>query len=198
MIQVSEKDFIGKGVNRTCYVNSENLAECIKFPIFEREGAERRMLREIKAHQRLKNLGVNTSRASLFLRTEKTDRGLGYVFPLIRDSDGSISKTLEEYYDGTRSGVITKSDLLELIREFYSICRENRFVLTEMHQDNVVVQRDYQSKVDKLIVIDGLGNFDFIKASNWFKYFGDRKLERKFKVLASRLGVDLTDLIGIR
>lgn len=111
-----------------------------------------------------------------------TNLGVGYIFHLIRDFDGSISRPLSKLdkLEGIEEG----------IHELYLNCIKDRVMISDLNKGNIVAQR-FEDSSYKLWVIDGVGNSDYIKICDFSKCFMSSKVNRKFSRLARSLGFQL-------
>lgn len=112
----------------------------------------------------------------------ETSIGLGSVYDLILDDDGSVSQTLENYLDA-------KNDFDVLLKPFLSIkayLLQQRIIIGTLYPRNILCQRTGGS-VTKLVICDDIGNSDFIPICNYSRYFAELKIERKWNKLEERL-----------
>ncbi len=193
-IELSEKDIIGKGSDRVCYRNPLNQKQCIKIIIPSRKGAVKRAIRELKEHKRLVRNEVDLSSISVYSGTVSTSLGKGYLYELVLDYDGATSKTLDHYYTGELQGTFQKKQIFQLLHDFYNICYENCYILSELHEMNLVIQKNSQLDKSKVRVIDGMGNADFIKCCNWLPFLSRKKINRRFKTLARRMDIEFSEI----
>jgi len=166
-----------QGGNRLCFVHPEDSLRCIKVrrPDFTLE--DRR--REKGFPKNLKPLSSFDDNREEFLVMEQlmriygehvfqhisrcfgfidTDLGKGLVSELIRDYDGAISQTLKKYlwdYGLTE----------ECQTAINALCRfweQNAIPSRDLLLHNIVVQQSRAGKIDRLVVIDGLGSAGLI------------------------------------
>lgn len=102
-----------------------------------------------------------------------TNLGTGLVFELCRDSETTISKSIEYYFRNNREESILILDNIELLKKYLI---KNLILFTDLTPDNIL----YKVNENKLMVIDGIGNYDFIKISNYFSSLAINKINRKF------------------
>lgn len=98
MLQIKPSLYIGRGKHRDCFVHPENPNLCIKIAI-KQNHAE--IGRELSYYQFLEQRNISWDMISRFRGVIEMDRGDGAIFDLIRDYDGNISKTLDNYLADT-------------------------------------------------------------------------------------------------
>lgn len=114
---------------------------------------------------------------------EETNLGPGLVLELVRDADGRISQTLkaqiwaEGYTDDCRAAVET------FCLQWQKLQIPSRDLL--LH--NILVQKDASGKIQRLVVIDGLGSPNIIPFSWLPSSLRSAKIERKLANLHQRI-----------
>lgn len=177
MLILQEKHFIGKGRERTVYMHPQNKKYCIKIANEQYSRSQRVMLREIKYLIRHQDFLKHLSR---YHHEVVTNFGRGFVFDLIRDYDGHISKTLEFYI---KQSNLRKINHLEVkIDEIFQDLLERKAVVHDLKPHNILIQWSSNNNY-KLIIVDGFGNSDFIKICDYSRRFALAKLVRKFNRL---------------
>ncbi len=182
MIKLSENDIIGKGRERTVYLHPEEKKYCIKIANEQLSRNKMAMLREIKYLKRHQNYLKYLSK---YRYTVTTNLGKGFVFDLVRDYDGFISKTLSFYIEKSQLGLL--ANLREKINKIFEDLSERKAVVHDLKPHNILVQWYSNSKYT-LVIVDGFGNSDFIKICDYSHKFASAKLIRKFNKLDRILG----------
>jgi len=186
MIKLSENDIIGKGGERTVYLHPIEKKYCIKIPNEQNSRSQIAMLREIKYLNRHQNYLKHLSK---YQYTTSTNLGKGFVFDLVRDYNGSISKTLQFYMEKGKVKIL--EHLNEKISIIYDDLLERKAVVHDLMPRNMLVQ--WHSNINyNLILVDGFGNSDFIKICDHSHLFAYAKLNRHF----SRLDRMLESLVN--
>lgn len=177
-VHITERDILASGDTRKVYTHPEDPALCIKIP---KPSLKRRTLR-----REIRYLRKYATRASSFLTlfhgTVDSNLGKGYIYDLIRDEDGSVSRTLAQCRD--------LDGLEEKIYDLYLTCLKNKVILSDMNLRNILARRGKGSDYD-LWVVDGIGNSDYIKICDLSYYFMKKKMVRKFSRLNRCLGLSL-------
>ncbi|MFI2809708.1 MULTISPECIES: YrbL family protein [Microbulbifer] len=196
-----EKPF-ARGGNRLCFVHPDDDSLCIKVRRPDFTLADRR--RKKGFPKNLKPLSAfddNREEWRVMASLQKrygdlvfhhvsrcfgfvdTDMGRGLVSELIRDGSGAISQTLkkviwdEAFTDECRTAVE------ELSRFWEGNLVPSRHLL--LH--NIVVQRDIQGCIERLVVIDGLGSAGLLPMSIFPRVFQRNKIKKKIAVMHGRI-----------
>ena len=149
LIQLPDDLIIGKGRDRICYEHPTAHEQCIKISIT----SDKQSNREIRYFNFLKKKPTDLSQVSTFLGKVQTDKGLGYIFELIRDHDGQVSKTLLQCLD---SNVFTLEDIhpqLLSLKEYLII---NKICVRDISPSNISCQKAATGY--NLFIIDGISN----------------------------------------
>ncbi|MDL2329397.1 hypothetical protein LJC71_06585 [Desulfosarcina sp. OttesenSCG-928-A07] len=176
--------FIGHGVNRECYVHPENSALCIKVVVGH--GGKRETRIEKSAYKHLEKRGISWELLSRFHGTVSTNKGLGVVFELIRDRDGSISKPLRQYIHTPEQTALHRDGLSRAFSHLKTYLFSEEIITSPLKAKNIV----YQQTTDtggKLVIIDNVGNTDFIPICNYLSWAAQRKIHRRWKRFELRL-----------
>ena len=94
MIELQENQLVGKGLHREVYVHPDDSSLCVKVVVLRGEEETRR---EQAYYKLLQRRNIVWDMLPQFYGVVETNKGEGAVFELIRDVDGSVSKTLEYY-----------------------------------------------------------------------------------------------------
>lgn len=200
MIEFTSLDSaFSSGGNRLCFVDPNDELCCIKIARPERSPEKKRAAKSFPGNLRpLSYFDENMSDEKVYQRISstigdeaytliarcngfvETNLGRGLSYEMIRDSDGAISMTLLRYVwqHGVTDDLQVALDLFMF--EWARLGMPSRNIL--LH--NIVVQR-VESKVSRLIVIDGLGWPDLIPLGYYCKYIARKKAKRKVARLPS-------------
>lgn len=177
MIELKPSAMIGKGLHRECYVHPENNNLCIKVVVTRGEEETRR---EQAYYKFLQKRNISWQMLPKFYGIVDTNLGDGAVFDLIRDADeGSVSKTLEYYLE---SPELTEANFQGIAQSLKSLkaylLDQNVMTMTIKPKNIVYQQQDEQHGV--CIIIDNIGNSDLVSISSYSRFFGRRKINRKW------------------
>ena len=181
MIYLDKSHIIGVGEKRSCYRHPEEEALCIKVVHKKDKRVHRNITRELKYLQKYSA----KIRLPQYIGEVETNLGKGYIFERISDWNGKSSITLIEYRKNNGNMECIK-DLLE---EMYHSFLYHKIIISDFHAGNVLINYKNLDDSPSLILIDGIGNSDFIKICDRSKFFLKLKLIRKFKRLMRELGI---------
>jgi hypothetical protein len=179
-MKLSKEHYIGEGVHRVAYVHPENPGLCIKIPKPGTKRPEAKIAREIKY---IKLFQDKLPFIPAYVGTQDTDFGFGYVFEMVRDYNGDISKSLNDTLSESKL-----DGLEEKIAAMYASLLEHRAPLSDFNSSNLLVQMIDENSYE-LQIIDGFGNSDFIKICDYSRYFLKKKLVRKFTGLCKKIDI---------
>ncbi|MCD6582468.1 MAG: hypothetical protein J7K90_11770 [Desulfuromusa sp.] len=200
-LQLKKLKPFAQGGNRLCFVHPQNPERCIKVRRPDFTLADRRRkkgfpknlkplsrfddnLEEFQVMQVFEKrysdpVFAHISRCYGF---EETDMGKGLTSELIRDENGRISQTLKKYlWDHGLNDTITAA--IRLFAEFWV---NNSIPSRDLLLHNIVVQI-FAEKIERLVVIDGLGSAGLISDRMMPRYFLHRKARRKVINLHQRI-----------
>lgn len=184
MLELSSATLVGKGLHREVHVHPNDESKCVKVVVLRGEEETRR---EQAYYRFLQQRNIDWLSLPRFYGNEDTNMGPGAVFDLIRDDDGQVSKTLEFYLDNLASTPALVEPISQsLIRLKQDLLEQNIITMT-LKPKNMVVQQ--QNDELRCLIIDNIGNSDIIPISSYVRFFGKKKIERKwekFRVLLSK------------
>lgn len=191
MLNIDKTKYVGKGNQREVYVHPKDPKLCIKI-IFDSNYNKRQACREANYYRHLKQRNISWKLLPKYYGDVETNLGTGSVFDLISDHDGNVSKTLEYYFSSEKrteehfEGICRA---LNLLKEYLI---ENRIITMTPKSKNIVYQQNNPATSHALI-IDNIGNMDFIPYCNYIAPLAKMKIERKWKRFVSKLGVVYSD-----
>jgi len=178
MIHINKSNFIGKGSHREVYRHPEKKNLCIKI-IVDGSDDSRQERREKTYYRHLEKRGVAWDMIPQYYGDTITNLGMGSVFDLISEHDGTVSKTLGYYI---ASNEITETHYDSLKKSFYLLkdyLLKQRIITKTLAPRNIVCQRN-ASGIFRLSVIDSIGNLDFIPFCNYINYLAELKIHRRW------------------
>lgn len=185
MISLERSPLIGKGSSRHCYQHPADLGKCVKVE----EGNQLKVTsEELKHYRKLRRRGISWDMVACYHETVLTDRGPGAVFDMPRDYDGLVSRTLHHYLSLDEL-VADAHVMVAALKEFKTYLLSHNIVLRELKPDNVVWCRYEQGK-GKFVLIDGIGNNQFLPIATYMRRLGSRVIGRKWATFER----DLRDL----
>ena len=176
MVCIKDTDFIGKGLNRSCYRHPDFKDKCIK--IFHENSNTKSLQREIRETKRLLLRDHGSLVIPQYFGEVETDRGPGFVFELIQGKEGA-APTLKEY-------LLSHSEEVERIKgELYSALYQSAGVFSDLSVGNILIKEEPDGV--RFAVIDGLGEGTLIKVCSMIPYFARKKLQRRWRGFARRI-----------
>lgn len=188
IIVLNDDDAFGKGANRVCYLHPANENSCVKIPNKNKKSIKA-TLREIEYYKYYEKKGAQFNSVSNFFGEIETNQGVGYVFELVRDYDGLISKPLRYYLDHKLYSDLLDKKLVEL---YYDLIK-NRIMVSDLNPKNILVVKKSEASIT-LKMVDGIGNVDGIKVCDYSSLFFKMKIKRKFKRLFLKNGYSVSHL----
>ena len=185
MIYLDEKKLIGKGSERSCYYHPNNENYCIKVIHTMSKRSIIRSDREINYIRKYKSKKTPFKEIPDYYGSVHTNIGKGYIFERVKDWNGENSIKLSEYIkeDGDSENIRL------MILDMYNSFIKHRALVSDLHSGNIVVNLKNPKACPKLILIDGIGNSDFIKISDYSYYLLKKKLIRKFSRMMHNLKI---------
>ena len=176
MLDLSKASLVGKGSSRLCYVHPEDDRKCVKV-IYTRRHEINEV--EMKHYRRFQRRHVSWELMARPYGFVDTTEGEGLVFSLARDYDGEISKPLEHYLSPANR-LQYQDQLRVALGEFKSFLLRECIIVREFKLDNAVFQR-ISEKRGHLVLIDGVGNNQFLPLANYSRRLARRMLRHKWR-----------------
>ena len=182
-VQLSEADLIGQGYHRYCYHHPGNPDLCIKIPMTPDDEEH---LREQAYYRRLLKRKVSFEMVAKFHGNVETNYGAGAVFDLIRDVDGRISRTLDDYLSSEAETLSNYEGLARALPALKQYLFKEVIITRNLNVTNVLYKRRDDAN-GTLVIIDNIGNYDFIPICNYVDFLASRKIRRKWRRFESTL-----------
>ena len=177
MLTLESSQLIGKGLRRECYFHPDDENKCVKVVV---AGDQKETVREQSCYRLLDKRDISWKMLARFYGNVETDRGSGAVFELIRDFNGEVSKTLEQYFSADYATEINYQDLSRALPLLKQYLLKEKIVTMDIKPQNIVYKKINESEGD-LVVIDNIGNSDFIPICNYIDFMAVRKIRRKWQ-----------------
>lgn len=178
MIVLNDDIIIGKGSHRACYRHPDIDKLCIKV---SHEGSLQEQDHELAYYKRLNNRNIQWDLLTRYHGMVKTNIGAGYVFDLVTDSNNQPSKTLE-YYLNQPNIELLAGPLLKL-RDYLI---QNLVITKEIKARNIACINN-NGVIESCVLVDDIGNTEFIPFSDYFNLSAKRKINRKWHRFESSL-----------
>ncbi|OCG27602.1 hypothetical protein A9G11_12730 [Gilliamella sp. wkB108] len=177
-IQLTDKDYISKGLHRKCYHHPQDANKCIK--VNYNEGAQEETNREIAYYNHLIKRNIAWDVLAKYYGPVSTNYGEGQVFELIRDYDGKTSTSLEKYLADQQLTEQYYAALVVSLKALKSSLLKDRIITMTIKSKNILFQHLTPEK-NRLIIIDNIGNSTFIPIANYISFFATAKIERTWQ-----------------
>ncbi len=200
MIQLDSQEPFAIGGTRRCYLHPSDPSRCIKVLREDRTPEKRRELatglkkfrsvshwddqdKEISAYRDLmRRHGSELWRhVPRFLGVVETDLGTGIVTQVFRNFDSTFPLNLDQQVP---HGI--DKPLEEAIGTFKTWLRKELVLTRDLLPHNIIAVREDVNRC-RLVIVDGLGNSEWIPISSWSKAIARRKIERKIVKFEGRI-----------
>jgi|TARA_Y100000996_G_scaffold388957_1_gene348964 hypothetical protein len=209
MINLDGIQSFAEGGNRKCYINPTNPKRCLKVlhenllenlkknsVWYKRLGNIESLddnLREEKAYkQKAISSPINSSiwdHLAKWYGMVETSLGPASETELIIN-EGEIAETLEAYL--FREGLTP--EIKSALSNFENWLREHLVLTKNIIPHNIVIKKDNGLLILK--IIDGLGSKSFVPLPEYSKFFAKTYVERRIKLMWSRIHWDLSGRVG--
>lgn len=179
-LDIDDNDFIASGSERDCYVYPGNGKFCIKVS-HARDRDKHQNNNDYKYYSILSKRLSDWSRVSMCHGWVMTSKGKGLVFDLVKNIDGSPAIMLDEYIK--KHGVTV--EVLKELEKLKEYLIKNNIMVCDLRDRNIACRIGRDGLFLKLI--DGVGNRDYIKICDWWRFLGKKKIERHWKKLESSM-----------
>lgn len=183
MIILDNSLIIGKGTNRTCYLYPNN-SKCIKI---NNSSDNSETKKEIMYYKYLIKENISFTNLSKYYGVVETNLGKGYVFDLIKDYDGEISKTLS-YYLQTEDRTKSILNPLKLLEDLKRYTLHQGIIVKDLNTKNIMYQK-IDENIGRLIIIDGITNSNFFSISRYFKKYRLKKINYFWEIFEESLPI---------
>lgn len=177
MLSLGSASLIGKGRHRECFEHPANPGRCIKVVVAGHINENRR---EARYYAMLDRRGISWEMLTVFHGLVETNRGEGAVFDLVRDGNGAVSKTLRQYLENEVLSVQYGEAIRVAMPALRGYLLQHLIVTKTLKPANIVFQRT-ASGDGKLVVVDNVGNSDFVPLSKYSSTFARLKIVRKWR-----------------
>ncbi|MEE4262147.1 MAG: YrbL family protein [Desulfobacteraceae bacterium] len=183
MLTLEFSQLIGRGLRRECYFHPDDENKCVKVVV---AGDHKETVREQSCYQLLEKRDISWKMLARFYGNVETNRGQGAVFELIRDYNGDVSKTLAHYISDADSKDFNYQDLSRALPLLKHYLLKWKIVTMGIKPQNIVYKKVHKSE-GVLVVIDNIGNSDFIPICNYVDFMAMRKIRRKWQLFEDSL-----------
>ena len=177
LINLDEKDFIGKGCDHRCYIHPTNDLLCVKIYY---NPDKKHLYGSLNYNKNMLKKQCFSSVLPKYYGEIQTNMGVGYVYDLIRDYDGNISNTLRHYL---LSKDLLKNNLSEFARCLKILQTkmiEDRVITNELVASNILYQKESENS-GKLVIVDNLGCVSRVPLEYYFDFAACYKIKKRWR-----------------
>lgn len=189
MLEIDRSTLIGKGLHRECYLHPQRPDRCVKIIVAGNSNENRR---EAGYYAKLARRGISWDSLTRFHGLVETSLGEGAVFDLVRDSDGAVSKTLGHYLASPQLTGQYADSLLRSLADLRAYLLQNRIVTMTLKTKNILYCRTGEAD-GRLVIVDNVGNTDFIPLTDYSATFARLKIARKWRRFEAAMLADYPD-----
>lgn len=187
MLKLDSTLYFSKGYCRSCYFHPSDDNLCVKIADFStpkrNKGILKAIQRENDYYKSLQKKLTNWEHLSQYYGDVETNLGQGSLYQMIRDDNGNVAKNLDTYFNENSFMNEYEETLIKEFRNLYIYLQQNQIMTTAIFPRNIVAKRN--GDAIKLIIIDDIGNTEFLKISELSKFFATKKLNRKWTKMAT-------------
>jgi PhoP regulatory network protein YrbL len=172
MLTINPTLFVGKGLDRECYIHPQDSNRCVKITT---SGDYTQSQDEIKIYGRLLKRNISWHHLARYYGAVQTDKGLGLVFDLVRDYDGAISQGLSSC-----SASVGRSVIERALTDLKTYLLHEKILVRDLNAENMLFRKDADGS-GRLLIVDGVGNNDYIPVADYIAWWATKKIERKWQ-----------------
>jgi len=186
VIRLNRSLLVGKGSSRVCYRHPDDEGKCVKVEWRSDRGVTDE---ELRRYRRLQKRGISWDNLARYHGDVETDQGLCAVFDMPLDADGSVSRTLHYYLVSGAEHECDVAEMAESLIELKKYLLKHAILVRELKPENMVCSRGDAGNCT-FILIDGVGNNQFLPVACYVKRLGRSVILRKWNTFVR----DLSDL----
>ena len=183
MLNIKPDHLVGKGLHREVYRHPEDSTKCLKIVIQDnvRENSgDEETLREQAYYTALIKRGISWGSLPKFYGNIETNLGSAAIFDLVSDYDSGVAKTLEHYLSSEELTQQNLSGLIQAMKDLKATLIADSIVTMTIKPKNIVYQKTSPIK-GRLLIIDNIGNSDFLPFANHISLLARLKTRRKWQ-----------------
>lgn len=176
---------LGAGSEKCCYLSKNDNSRCIKISSKHRCS---QIKREIKYFKFLSDRHIDASFIPKFYGVIELEDFIGYEQECFLDKKhGGVYDEVWSLWDFVEDGCNDEKLILEELYQLKSEMLSKNIICSDLHGGNIF--RVVQDSRSRLVVIDGYGAPEFIPVCKYFKFWGNKKIERQWDKFMSRLEI---------
>ena len=183
MVTLGPQLLINKGKRRACYHHPDDDRLCIKIVV---SGDNKETSREQAYYRLLERRRASWEMIARFYGNVDTNMGAGAVFELIRDYDNKVSQTLKYYLSSFGQNGIDYNQIFNALNALKKFLLRERVVTMSLADHNIIFKKISETE-GVLVLVDNIGNSDFIPVASYFHFFAKKKILREWRRFESCL-----------
>ncbi|MFO7936265.1 MAG: YrbL family protein [Kiritimatiellia bacterium] len=199
MIELKHIKWLDQGANRVCYIHPDDPGKVLKIiKPWKRAELKRRIAPFYKRFRSVRCFDDNQQELKALRLLEKkknASRHFPKCYGMV-DTDLGQALCLEYVCSGWKEGEALSlekylhangftPEIMKALDDLFGFLYENIIITRDMRCFNIMVR--YVDDKINLVIVDGLGNSEFIPVSNFIPAVGRLKIQRKFNRFKNRL-----------
>ena len=166
---------VGRGDERVCYENPNDPMRCVKG---SRKEKCKQSKREIRYFQYLVKRDVPFIHIPEFYGVVETDTLIGIDQQLIKSPSGDQPLDIRHYLKLQLSKA-EQEEFWQALAELKGYLLKYNVIPCDLVMSNILIVKEKDGI--RSVMVDGFGATEFLGLSNYFRYIGRKKIERKWK-----------------
>ncbi|MDR1613952.1 MAG: hypothetical protein LBS26_00065 [Campylobacteraceae bacterium] len=183
-VVLSEKEFIGEGIQKRCYIHPDDNSLCVKVVYSNGKYSKKQPRREIKYNERLKNRNIPI--LPKYYGKISTNFGEGYVYELVKDDGGGVNSAISlSLHDYLSSESLLRENFDKLVDGLKRLKADMLFykiVTMRLFAGNILCKKNNDG-FSNFVIIDDIGTAALIPIEYYFTFAAHARVERKWKKL---------------
>ena len=178
ILSLDETLLIGKGGVREVFQHPNDPSKCIKITFNqEKRRSVKREIRYLRLYHRRKKPFERLTRFHGYCLTTK---GKGAIFDLIRNFDGKKSLTLSDHVAGKAEPCLQPTEIVNLLNDLFEHLLQHNIIISDPAPHNLLIHYTSANR-KKLVIIDGIGNPQFIGLADFSTYYAHKIIKKKWR-----------------
>jgi len=178
ILSLDETLLIGKGGVREVFQHPDDPSKCIKITFNQEK--RRSVKREIYYLQLYHRRKKPFERLARFHGYCSTTKGKGSIFDLIRDFDGKKSVKLSDHVAGKAEPCLQPTEIFNLLNDLFEHLLRYNIIISDPAPHNLLIHYTSANR-KKLVIIDGIGNPQFIPLADFSTHYAHRIIIKKWR-----------------
>lgn len=176
---------LGHGSEKFCYLNKLDNSRCIKISNIVNCSQIKREINYFKFLERNK---IHASFVPKFYGVIELRDYIGYEQECFLDKEhGGVYDLVWLLWDFIEDKNNDEDLILKELSRLKDEMLETNIICSDLHGGNIF--RVVSKSIAKLVIVDGYGVPEFVPISKYYKYFGNKKIERQWDKFMRRLEI---------